>query len=83
MHDIKLIPEHFIEALENYEKYHLATGSFLQAVLCNDLHMAISRADAEAIQFLPHLVCYVQNRMPGNIHGSVTAYREHLKARPA
>jgi hypothetical protein len=43
--DWSLIPKHMIEGVRNYIEHGIEPGSFLSAVLCNDLRRACECAD--------------------------------------
>jgi len=58
------------EGLDYYAKYRVPTGSFLLAVLSNDLMEAIGRADEENRDNLFEICDYIYNHMPFECHGS-------------
>ena len=59
------IPEATMGALERYVEHGIPTGSFLRAVLKNDLFDAIGRADI-GNQHAIHAICmYIYNKIPG------------------
>jgi len=64
------IPDHLSEGLDLHVLHGLSTGSFLQAVLTNDLREALSRADAEALDALPAIVGWLYNEAPAQCWGS-------------
>lgn len=64
------IPPPLYEGLDLYAKHGIETGSFLRAVLENDLAEAVIRADAQSLLCLPHLVTYIALEMPPTCHGS-------------
>lgn len=43
--DYHLIPEHCRDGMQRYIEQGILPGDFLQAVICNDLVLAASRAD--------------------------------------
>lgn len=45
-------------------------GGFVRAVLENDLHMAVARADSDNIQVIPEIMTYVVNKLPSASWGS-------------
>jgi hypothetical protein len=57
-------PERFLASLELYVKHRAKPGHFLVAVLENDLQQAVSRADKDALDALPHIVGVVFNHLP-------------------
>jgi hypothetical protein len=72
------IPESTLETLLNYRDHRLQPGSFVRAVLANDLFKAMERGDAESIAALPEIVKFIYWEFPGNIWGSFEAIRDHL-----
>lgn len=72
-----IVPPLALEALERYRDHHIPTGSFLQAVLENNLLEAINRADPDSLQALPAICRFVHHQLPLLSHGSpakVTAW---------
>lgn len=64
------IPSRMIEGLESYINQHLLQGSFLHAVLCNDLLEAIRNADHWNMANLPAIVNFLYNYAPRKCFGS-------------
>jgi hypothetical protein len=64
------------ESLENYLVHGFEPGGFLTAVLANDLHMAVGRADYWNRDNLPHIVKEVTFKMPSIAWGSYAAVKE-------
>lgn len=64
------IPQLTLESLQRYASHGIPTGSFLHAVLCNDLMGAVGRADVWNRRALFAIVTYIHNEMPHNCHGS-------------
>lgn len=60
----------FLGALERYTKHRIRTGSFLEAVLSNDLFDACARADQETARDLHEIVKYIFNTLPMDCYGS-------------
>lgn len=77
------VPARIMEALGRYIDGHIATGSFLRAVLENDLKGALGRADPECRAALHAIVAYLYNEAPGDCWGSKEAVRDWLAARHA
>lgn len=66
-------------ALQDYVEHGGPVGSFLTAVLQNDLLNAVNQADAEALAALKQIVAFVYWELPGPCWGSpqkVTAWRK-------
>jgi hypothetical protein len=64
-----LCPRRVQSSLEAYVR-GLPPGSFVRAVLSNDLNEAIARADDVNIHALPHIVAYVREHLPAVAWGS-------------
>tara|TARA_R110000751_G_scaffold24314_3_gene67130 strand:- start:458 stop:772 length:315 start_codon:yes stop_codon:yes gene_type:complete len=65
-----LLPEHLRDGLARYLDRGLNPGSFLTAVLQNNLEMAIGHADEDSLAALPEIVRFFYNELPGNCWGS-------------
>jgi hypothetical protein len=72
------MPERIKASLDDYWQKGLPPGSFVRAVLENDLHQAIANADAECALALTAIVRYVYNDMPGDCWGSRRAVQKYL-----
>lgn len=73
------VPQHLREGLDAYIETGRAVGSFLLAVLSNDLADAVARADPVSRRALPALVEYLKRpEVPASCHGSHDAVREWL-----
>lgn len=62
--------EHMINGLRLYVEQGIEPGSFMQALLGNDLRGAVARADAVNIARIPHWVVWMENNLPGGCWGS-------------
>lgn len=67
------VPEHLRAGLVRYFSDGILPGSFLQAVLSNDLAAAISRADPVALRGLETIVAFLANVAPARAWGSRAA----------
>lgn len=76
-----LVPERTIKQLEDYVFRHRSPGGFLTAVLCNDLQMAVTLADAENLQALKQICQLVYNRIPGHCWGCIDVVESYLKTK--
>lgn len=70
----RLIEPRFKESIDRYIETGCPVGSFLQAVLENNLKEATGRADHTALDNIPHIVAYLYNDCPSKCWGSVAAY---------
>lgn len=75
------IPQHMLDALNRYIDHGLRPGSFLQAVISNDLHDACRRADDENIKILPAYVAYLYNERQPECWGSNKIMEEWINKR--
>lgn len=64
------IPSRTLYQLNRYQHCKSGVGGFVTAVLCNDLQMATSLADAENLQALKHICRYVYNNLPAESWGN-------------
>lgn len=78
--DKSLIPRHLQAALDRYVIEHIPTGSFLEAVLTNDLKGAIQNASDDSLDALPAIVAYVHNNTPHDCKGSREAYERWIQS---
>jgi hypothetical protein len=67
-------------AFERYLNHGIMPGSFLTAVLENNLCEAFGRADSFNSATLKHIVGYVYNHLPSNSWGSREKVQEYLKS---
>ena len=72
------IPEHMQASLELYIREGIPVGSFLEAVLCNNLRGAVAKADDENLRNLPAYVNYLYNDAPVGCHGNADNYNKWL-----
>jgi hypothetical protein len=77
----RLLPEQVHYGLTNYLVHHVPAGSFLTAVLENDLKEACARADDDCMWALPVIVAYLYNEAPSQAWGSKESVRDWLKMR--
>jgi hypothetical protein len=75
------IPEATAEGLARYLDQHIRPGSFLSAVLCNDLKESLGCADDENAANLQALVAYLYNEVPSAAWGSPEKFAAWLEAR--
>jgi hypothetical protein len=71
----------FIDALDRYVEQRIRPGSFLTAVLENDLQRAVANADQNALALLPYIVRYVFNSLPLSCCGSPDIVKAWLEGR--
>jgi len=68
------IPRQTIQSIQNYADRHYAVGSFLEAVIVNDLRTAICSADPFNLYALPAIVKMVHNTIPHTARGDQKKY---------
>jgi hypothetical protein len=76
-----LIPEYTMNALNLYVEHGIVPGSFLCAVLENNLVRAVGRADRENLAALPDIVKYIYNELPSTCWGSPARVNEYLESK--
>ena len=80
------IPERMMPGIERYVKYGIIPGSFLQAIICNELKEAFICADDENFVNIAAYVNYFYNNVPRAAWGSrgiMEAWSEGIKKRRA
>lgn len=77
--DADQCPEQIKQSLALYVERGLRPGSFLEAVLCNNLMEAVGCADHINLAALPHICAYIYNEIPATCHGSPECYRDWLE----
>ena len=76
-------PENVKKSIDLYVQGGVPTGSFLRAVLENNLSDSIGAADSSNLEALPHIVAYLYNDAPSIAWGSpqkVTAWLARKEA---
>lgn len=77
------IPDRMMEGLRDYMLYGHEPGSFLMAVLCNNLIDACGAADQENARNLPAYAAFIYNEAPTGCWGTrerVHAWMEQRRA---
>jgi hypothetical protein len=72
------VPEHLRPGLARYLDEHIRPGSFLEAVLINDLRECFARGDIKSRAGLNDLVFYLYNHAPLGSWGSPQGYAHWL-----
>ena len=68
-----------LDAIDRYVTLGIPTGSFLEAVLCNNLMESFGRADMGNRMALFEICDYIYNETPAGCHGSPEKVRAWLK----
>ena len=73
-----MIPDHMMGAIRRYVDDGLPPGSFLEAVITNNLRDAVAYADATNINLLPEYVRHFYNDEPSGCWGSEANMQEWM-----
>ena len=73
------IPERMYGGITRYVKQRIPTGSFLEAILSNDLKEAVGRADQENRDLIVEYVKFMYNQVPAACWGSKENYEQWIK----
>lgn len=77
------VPEHLHGGLVRYIVHRIPPGSFMEAVLSNDLREAMGRADEASRHGLFEIVSFLYNNAPCGCWGSPANVKAWLKGRDA
>ena len=75
------VPPLVLDSLDRYVQHHIETGSFLRAVLENNLKESLGRADLQNRYALFDIVSYIYNEIPMQCWGSEEKVEAWLKLR--
>lgn len=75
------VPAHLIDGLVLYLTHGIQPGSFLLAVLTNDLFAAMNRADEESREGLYRLCVFIWNDVPASAWGTKAKVSDWMTAR--
>lgn len=73
------VPTHTQAGINNYVCNGVPTGSFLQAVLSNDLFEAFCRADSDNTKNMLGIVTFIYNYVPKCCYGDIATIKEWLR----
>ena len=79
----ELLPDHCRDGMRLYVEFGIMPGSFLTAVLENNLVEAFACADEENIHRMFDYASFLYNEMPRNAWGSPKTVQDWAKARRA
>ena len=74
------IPERMMPGIRLYVEHGLQPGSFLSAIIQNNLSEAVGRADSENLKNIPAFVAYFYNECPSNCWGSPEKMKSWMKS---
>ena len=72
------ISDYVESALELYVTHRIHPGSFVYAVLSNDLEEAVAHSDQWNEPILAELVAIIHTQIPAHLHGSSAIVQAHL-----
>ena len=72
------VPLRLRESLQRYVEHRIPPGGFLEAVLSNDLMLAVGYADEDSLACLKDLCVIVNCRLPCVCHGSRDRVRQWI-----
>lgn len=75
------VPRRMWDSIDRYVIHHARPGSFLTAIICNNLKEAVMFADEENMQNIPAYVNYFYNHAPANCWGSKKIMDKWLEGR--
>ena len=75
-----MIPQYTLNSLKLYVEQGIPPGSFLCAVLENNLFSAVGRADKANLEALPEIVKYIYNEVPSIAGGHAKAVSEYIES---
>lgn len=73
------LPDRFQGGLQRWVEGGMLPGSFLAAILRNDLSNTVMRADSESLLLIRHVVQWLTAHAPGPSWGSTGAVRDWPK----
>lgn len=76
-----LIPDHMLGGVKRYVLRGIPPGSFLTAVICNDLKQAFACADDDNAAAMQNWVRFFYNYTPSGCWGSPEHYRDWARER--
>ncbi len=76
-----MVPHHTKAEIDRYVKDRIITGSFLHAVLSNDLFGAVIKADDFNRIALPDIVSYIHNNAPMGCYGSAQVVEDWIEGK--
>jgi hypothetical protein len=74
-----MIPQATKDSLDRYVNEGIMPGSFLRAVLTNDLASAVFKADSKNLAALKDIMLYIYNEVPANAWGSTSTVVDYAQ----
>jgi hypothetical protein len=72
-------PVHILDSIDRFVRHRIAPGSFVTAVLSNDLTGAYLTGDEDSLRGLGDIMRYVHWEIPSGCHGSRSIVERWLK----
>ncbi len=72
-------PASILAAIDRFVEHRIAPGSFVTAVLSNDLAGAFRTADEDSLRGLRDIMWHIHWEIPGGCHGSKSKVENWLK----
>jgi len=79
--DYHILPEHIRGGVQRYIEYGITPGSFLSAVICNDLKESFGCADHINTARMHDIVSFFYNEAPSTCWGSQQIMDEWIEAK--
>ena len=73
------IPERMMRGIKRYVEQGIRPGSFLTAVICNDLQGAVGKADDENLRNIYAYTAYFYNEVPESCWGTPQKMKDWIK----
>lgn len=74
-----MIPKVIKDSLDRYVNEGIMPGSFLRAVLANDLASAVFNADSNNLAALKDIMLYIYNEVPSDAWGSTATVVDYAQ----
>jgi len=79
--EYKDIPQGVYDSMVRYVVNHLLPGSFLKAVIENDLMQAIAYADDDSLRSMRAISKFFWNHTPNDCWGSTERFKAHIESK--
>jgi hypothetical protein len=73
------VPASIVAAIDRFVQHRIAPGSFVRAILSNDLTGAFRTADEDSLRGLLDIMRYIHWNIPAGCHGSESKVKKWLK----
>ena len=76
----EILPEHLRAGMKRYVEHGIRPGSFLCAIIENDLVQAYSRGDETSLRSMPQIMYFVMTELPSKAFGSPDRVNDWIAA---